>query len=231
MNDDRTLERAARSWLEEGPVRAPDRPVDAALAEIQKTRQERGFVAPWRFEDMNPPIRLAGIALVVIVAVGAGIAVLRPQGVTGPGTSVTPRPAPSTNDVPVAPATALANPSGSGIPVTLMGRTYRADPPDGAGGEELVLTLRSPEDGHCVAMYAGRSTCFTLLWAPFRIEDPGARGAARIVDGNLILTFDIVPFDEQCVGETGVYAIEGGGSRLRGIDTPGCSFQDFVEIQ
>ena len=41
MTDDRSLERAARSWLEEGPTRAPDRPVDAALARIQTTRQER----------------------------------------------------------------------------------------------------------------------------------------------------------------------------------------------
>ena len=38
MTDDRTLERAARSWLEEGPNRAPDRPVEAALSRIELER-------------------------------------------------------------------------------------------------------------------------------------------------------------------------------------------------
>ena len=36
---DRALERAARSWIEVGPTRAPDRPVEAALALIQTTNQ------------------------------------------------------------------------------------------------------------------------------------------------------------------------------------------------
>ena len=51
---DRALERAARSWIEEGPTRAPDRPVDAALSRIQTTNQERDLRILWRLPTMNP---------------------------------------------------------------------------------------------------------------------------------------------------------------------------------
>ena len=40
MTDDRSLERAARSWLEPGPTQAPDRAVEAALLQIQTTTQD-----------------------------------------------------------------------------------------------------------------------------------------------------------------------------------------------
>ena len=68
MTDDRSLDRAARSWLEEGPTRAPDRPVKAALARIQTTSQERGLALPWRTPRMLP--RLAAAAAVTALAVG-----------------------------------------------------------------------------------------------------------------------------------------------------------------
>ena len=48
MNDDRSLERAARSWLEAGPTQAPDRAVEAALLQIETTSQERDLRIPWR---------------------------------------------------------------------------------------------------------------------------------------------------------------------------------------
>ena len=41
MTDDRSLERAARSWLEVGPTEAPERAVEAALLRIDTTPQER----------------------------------------------------------------------------------------------------------------------------------------------------------------------------------------------
>jgi hypothetical protein len=231
MTDDRTLERAARSWLEEGPTRAPARPVEAALASIQRTRQERGFPASWRFDRMNTAIRLAGIAVVAIAAVGLGSVALNPPGPGGPVPGqATPRPAPSTNDVPVVPESPLPDPAGSGLPASLIGRTYRADPPETTDGPQLVLTLRGADDGHCTAMYAGRSTCFTLLWVPFKSGDPGARGAARIVDGNLMLSFDIVPFDEPCVGMSAAYTIEEGGAGFRVVGDAACAFEAFVEV-
>jgi hypothetical protein len=70
MTDDRTLDRAARSWLEEGPTRAPDRPVEAALSRIQVTRQERDML-PRRITQMPMFAKLAAAA-VVLVGIGGG---------------------------------------------------------------------------------------------------------------------------------------------------------------
>ena len=84
MTDDRTLERAARSWLEEGPTRAPDRPVEAALSRIQTTHQERDLRIPWRFPSMNPIIRIAAAALVAAVALGGVYLAFKPASDVGP---------------------------------------------------------------------------------------------------------------------------------------------------
>jgi hypothetical protein len=95
MTDDRSLERAARSWLEEGPTRAPDRPVEAALARIDTTRQERALPILWRFQIMRDSTRLATIAATVaVVAIGglylAGLG--RPSDPGGSGATATPMP-------------------------------------------------------------------------------------------------------------------------------------------
>jgi hypothetical protein len=94
MNDDRSLERAARSWLEEGPTQAPDRAVAAALARVQTTRQERDLV-PWRLPNMNGFSRaIAGMALIVAI-VAIGVLIVRPgPNVGGPGATPTPSPTP-----------------------------------------------------------------------------------------------------------------------------------------
>ena len=86
MTDDRSLERAARSWLEEGPTRAPDRAMDAAFDRIKKTSQERDLRIPWRLPTMNPTARLAGGGLVAVVAVAVALFALRP-GSVGPATA------------------------------------------------------------------------------------------------------------------------------------------------
>jgi hypothetical protein len=91
MTDDRSLERAARSWLEEGPTRAPDRPVEAALAHIQTTPQERDLRIPWRLPTMNDTTRLAVIAATVLVVAIGGLYV-GGQVIPGPGVPATPIP-------------------------------------------------------------------------------------------------------------------------------------------
>ena len=93
MTDDRTLERAARSWLEEGPTQAPDRAVDAALSRIESTRQERDLRIPWRLPTMfNNRLVAAAIALVLIVGGGA-IVLTRNTGIGGPTGAPTTSPA------------------------------------------------------------------------------------------------------------------------------------------
>lgn len=132
-------------------------------------------------------------------------------------------------DVPVVPATQLPDPAGAALAADLVGRIYRVNPAEIRDGRQLVLTLRAADDPHCVAMYGGRSTCFTVLYSPYK-DDPGARGSARIVGGNLVLGFAIVPFDLGCVGQAATYAIEDGGATLAGINPPGCTFPGFVEL-
>ena len=95
MTDDRSLERAARSWLDEGPTRAPDRPVEAALARIQTIRQERDLRVPWRLPSMNGASRLlAGAASIAVVLV-IGVIAISPGLVPGIGGPPTPTPAPT----------------------------------------------------------------------------------------------------------------------------------------
>jgi hypothetical protein len=90
MTDDRSLERAARSWLEEGPTRAPDRTVEHALTRIQTTSQERDLRIPWRYQHMNNSLRLALGTAAVVVAVVVGVTLL--PGLTGPDTGASPSP-------------------------------------------------------------------------------------------------------------------------------------------
>jgi hypothetical protein len=70
MTDDRSLERAARSWLEAGPTQAPDRAVEAALLRIETTAQERDLRVPWRLPKMFTPARLAAAAVIGALLVG-----------------------------------------------------------------------------------------------------------------------------------------------------------------
>ena len=121
MTDDRSLERAARSWLEAGPTEAPDRAVEAALLQIQATPQERDLRIPWRLPKMTTPARVATAAVIGVLAVGGALVMLgRPDqsGVGGPGPSPTPAVsvAPSTSPTAPAPSTGSAAPSNAGPP-------------------------------------------------------------------------------------------------------------------
>jgi hypothetical protein len=100
MTDDRSIERAARSWLEGGPSQAPDHAVEAALLQIQTTTQERDWHVPWRTRPMTQTTRLlAGVAAITVLVAG-GALLLRPGtkdgiGSTTPGASPSPSAAPS----------------------------------------------------------------------------------------------------------------------------------------
>ncbi len=102
MNDDRSPERAARSWLEEGPTQAPDRAVEAALLRIETTSQERDLRVPWRVSTMSTPARLVAAAVIAIVVVGGGVYALgsQPSGVGGPTSSPPPAATPAPTPVP-----------------------------------------------------------------------------------------------------------------------------------
>ncbi|MEW5990340.1 MAG: hypothetical protein AB1736_03210 [Chloroflexota bacterium] len=105
MTDDRSLERAARAFIEVGPTQAPDRAVQAALLRVQSTSQERDLRVPWRTPHMTR-FALAGAAAATIVAVILGGAYLL-DGQRPPDTGASPSPTASS---PVSPS-----PSSTGI--------------------------------------------------------------------------------------------------------------------
>jgi hypothetical protein len=103
MTDDRSLERAARSWLEEGPTRAPDRAVSGALAQIETTRQERDLRIPWRFRTVSPLARLATAIVLAVVAIGGTLYVIGgPRGPGGVGGPQSPTPSTLVSPTPTA---------------------------------------------------------------------------------------------------------------------------------
>ena len=120
MNDDRSLERAARSWIEAGPTRAPESAVAAALQLIETTSQERDLRIPWRTPRMNR-FALAGaaVALLVVVAVGGSLGlgwlpIVAPPGSTGtPGPS---QPSPTVSSPTI--TDSPSPPSSTTMPVT-----------------------------------------------------------------------------------------------------------------
>jgi len=134
MNDDRTLERAARSWLEAGPTEAPDHAVEAALLRIQTTHQERDVRVPWRIPMSSSGLRLLGAAAVAIVIVAVGGALLfRPGADRGVAGQPSPRPAASASSALSAAASPTLAPSDSPgpgptlIPVGALTQTHTSD--------------------------------------------------------------------------------------------------------
>jgi hypothetical protein len=111
MNDDRTLERAARSWLEAGPTEAPDHAVEAALLRIQTTHQERDVRVPWRARSMfGISSRLLVAAAVAIAVAVGGALLLKPGGNSSVGG---PSPAPSASNTTSAASSPTVRPSPS----------------------------------------------------------------------------------------------------------------------
>lgn len=113
MTDDRSIERAARLWLEEGPTQAPDHAVRAALLEVQTTGQERRWPFPLGGRRFHLTMRtMAGIAVLAVVVVG-GAYLLRPGPGPGPASESpgpTSTPTPFTSPPPTASPTAVAPP-------------------------------------------------------------------------------------------------------------------------
>ena len=78
MTDDRSLERAARSWIEAGPTQAPDRAVEAALLRIETTTGTGSGARPVEVARDEYPVRVAAAAVIGGLAIGGALFVLRP---------------------------------------------------------------------------------------------------------------------------------------------------------
>jgi hypothetical protein len=117
MTDDRSLERAARSFIESGPTRAPERAVEDALFRIETTSQERGLRVPWRI-TMTTPARVAAAAVIGVLAIGGALFLIGRAGqsnVGGPGASASPSASPTSS----VPASIAATTTPSNGPLAL----------------------------------------------------------------------------------------------------------------
>jgi dipeptidyl aminopeptidase/acylaminoacyl peptidase len=112
MNDDRSVERAARSWIEAGPTQAPDRVVELALFTIESTPQERDLRILRRFSTMTAPARVAAAAIIGVLLIGGVFVLARPgSNVGGPSSS----------------PTVTASPGATASPTASVGQSATAD--------------------------------------------------------------------------------------------------------
>ena len=128
MNDDRSLDRAARAFIEAGPSQAPDRVVQAALLRIETTPQERDPRIPWRIRSMPTTARIAVAAVLGVLLLGAASLFLGSGSqslVGGPGTTPAISPGPSTSSS----GSAAAD---SARPGWILLEHFGANSPDGA---------------------------------------------------------------------------------------------------
>jgi hypothetical protein len=128
MSDDRTLDRAARSWLEFGPTKASDHAIEAALLEIQTTQQERDWQVPWRVPTMSLRNAIAAAAVLAVVGVGA-VAIGRIGSTntafgTLPSASLAPTLAPAASPTLVATPSPTVAPSGSDAPAASAAASF-----------------------------------------------------------------------------------------------------------
>jgi hypothetical protein len=152
MTDDRSLERAARSWLEEGPARAPERTVQAALERIERTSQERDRPLPLGDLWVRLTSRAIGATAMLAVVILAGVLLLQRGPEPGPAVSPSPSQSASAALSPTATASATPLPSPSG-------------PSDAGGPPLLTTTFTSPRNGFAISYPADWSaTPATAAW-------------------------------------------------------------------
>jgi hypothetical protein len=187
MTDDRSLERAARSWMEVGPTRAPEAAVAAALDRIQGTSQERDLAIPRRFRTMTNPFRLAAAVVIAVLVIGGGLLILRgPAQPTIGGPS--PSPSPSATPLPSPSGPVVPSPSGPVVPSSTLipfSSTiypYAISYPSNwksRGSERPISATEFPYDYNVGVDYFSAS-------AP-TIGDPGLIAAAPVVDSGTTL--------------------------------------------
>jgi len=111
MTDQRELDRLLGAFFVEGTEELADRVIGAALDHIDHIPQRRAMRAPWRFQTMTMPTRVAAAAVIGVLAVGGALYLIRPDqpAVGGPSPTSGAGPGPSR------PASPSAGPSLSGV--------------------------------------------------------------------------------------------------------------------
>ena len=94
MTDQRELDRILGAFFADGTDELADRVIDAALDQIDHTRQRRVMRMPRRFQTMPMLTRVAAAAVIGVLAVGGAFLLLKPgqPSVAGPGLTPTRHP-------------------------------------------------------------------------------------------------------------------------------------------
>jgi len=145
MTDDRSLERAARSWIEAGPSRAPDRVVEVALDLIATTPQEQDLRVLRRI-NMSTYARIAAAAVIGVLAIGGAFFFIGRAGdsnVGGPAPSARPSASQSLSVSPSPSQTASVTTLPEGA---LQAGTYTYDP-FGSGPGVDSTCMQPPPSG------------------------------------------------------------------------------------
>jgi WD40 repeat protein len=113
MTDQRELDRVLDAFFVEGTDELADRVIDAALDQIDHTKQRRAVRMPRRFSTMNMPTRVAAAAAIGVLAVGGALYLIGPSrpAVGTPGATASSSSSPNT--VVVTPSTSLQLPTPS----------------------------------------------------------------------------------------------------------------------
>jgi hypothetical protein len=186
MTDQRELDRLLGAFFADGTDELADRVIDAALDQIDHTRQRRALRMPWRFHTMTIPIRFAAAAVIAALAVGGAFYLLKPDqpAVGGPSPAPTPQ----------VTATPGATVVGSGS------AHYEIIGPDSASGDatfagssrdsssdafsqsavfedgSLVIRIKFPPPG-CNAIGTGPCGSVDISTATASLRDSGWRGS------------------------------------------------------
>ena len=103
MTSERELDRLLGAYFDDGRDELADRVIDAALDQIDHTKQRRVLRVPWRFPTMFTPVRLGAAALIGVLALGGMMLVF--SGGSRPSVTVpTPTSTPVVTPAPSAPA-------------------------------------------------------------------------------------------------------------------------------
>jgi len=119
MTTDSDLDRQIQDYLQSGPAELSDRVLWAARAQLKTTRRRRSrfaWLEPWRDVHVNQSTRLllvAGGALALFVAIGAGV--LSPFGKNGTGTGPSASPPTASGPAASAPASPSDPPSSAAV--------------------------------------------------------------------------------------------------------------------
>ena len=220
MNDDRSLERAARSWLEAGPTKAPDRAVDAALLRIETTPQERDLRIPWRLPNMSPIARFAAVAVIGVLAVGGAIYLLRP---TAPTVGTEPSPissvSPTSSPAPSAAAQAIAE-------GTYVGPTLLVADIVGSINADTKLSDAQRRDliDNILAIRGGRTLIISIDLHGGRWTLRGSLDGATGIGSEATYTFlddHTVVLQEKTIGFSGfTVTARADGFSLQHVDAP-----------